>query len=188
MWIIYTTLSSRSLFHYSTLSNVLIPSIFSFILFFSSDWFFFTFSYPLLKFSLSSNPVNIFMTIWTLDQVGCLTPFCLVLFLRFCVVTSFWTYSFLLILFDSVSTYKVSQLCLLVSKVFYRRLPMGPRRVIPESPEPGASPVWAVCTLLGLMHNCCRHTGWWSWCPWSGGLICSLFSVLLCWIGLFFTF
>lgn len=88
----FLSLSSRSLTHFPSFSHLLFiifgvyfPPV---IVLSHSDWFFFIFSISLLMFSLSLSIFppeigGIFMTIWTLYLVNCLSPFCLVLFLRF---------------------------------------------------------------------------------------------------------
>lgn len=104
-WVISTSLSSKSLSHSSTSSNLLtwflqVYHSLQIIVFFSIDWFFFMFSPFLLRFSLCSfvsllSLARIFMNI-TLNSLleDHLLPFCLVLFLRFCLVVLCGIFSF----------------------------------------------------------------------------------------------
>lgn len=89
---------STSLFFYIT-NLLFVPySVFLFLLFFSSDWNFLIFS-----FCWSSYCVYPFLSrvwwavlwrlLWTFYWINCLFPFCLVLFLMFCVILLFGTYS-----------------------------------------------------------------------------------------------
>ena len=167
----------------------------------SSSWFVLLkiFLISFLQFSLSLfillSTVSIFLTISLNSLCGkWLSPFHLVLFLRFYLVLSFGRYSF------------VSSFCLTLCVCFYvlgisavspsiervalcRRLLWGSVAHSPghESGAPGVSPAWIVCscllwlgciyvgTLVGwvgpwpaglwLGYNCCGHADVWGWPP-----------------------
>ena len=132
---------------------------------------------------------SIFLTIKHIYQVDCLSPFCLVLFLRFCLA-SIGTYSF------------VSLFCLIFCVCFYvlgksatspslevalcRKCPVGLRSAIPPDHQ---SHVLKGCHLHELrVPSCCdRATAaaamyWWAWLT-PGTTMGPTPAVVGCWGG-----
>lgn len=92
-------LCRKMLIHLSTSPSLLLnpSSVFS-ISFITYVWYFLIFPISLMMFSLCSfillSLVSLWPLLWTLYQIRCLSPFHLVLFLRFRFILLFGTYSF----------------------------------------------------------------------------------------------
>ena len=179
------TLSSRSWIHSSTLSNLLLIPCGVFFIFiivsFSFDWFFFIFSISLLKFSLCylfSSWVqwaSLWQLLWTLYLVDGLSLFCIVVFLRLCLILWFGTHSLVSVfcLTPHMCFYVLGRSAMFPSfvvVVLYRRCPVGPSRAMPPGHQ---SQVLQVCPLCSLCApSCCAWAliavGVWGWRPAVG--------------------